>query len=356
MAIGAWKQGTSTKYFAFDGEPVAAAQGGTTELSGSWDTQSNMEAKEFNGGIADPRETIRITLNASTKYANVTNKTNGASMRSTFYITLFGSTSGTTGTFVSQGTTHTFSVGSTDSATFPSPTTKNFIFNNYYQYWYIRAQIINGGYFTTQQGSIMDAYIRVDNMRRTSYKTKAMMHGAGLQVMTGPEQYVRLGRNQNLIYGDFQVSGSAEAGGTGYFTKNLTVGDDEANTSYPMYVVGDMAATGNIIAYVASDERLKDHISPLENSLDKLKKLNAVDFLWKDQSKGWGKKTPQDIGLIAQEVEKEFPSLVGEMADGYKGIRYDRLVPVLVDSIKTQDKKIDDLQVLVEKLVKKIQE
>ena len=174
--------------------------------------------------------------------------------------------------------------------------------------------------------------------------------------MSGPDQYVRFGRNQNLINGDLGIVGSAEAGGTGYFSSNLTVGDDAANTAYPMYVVGDLAATGNIIAYVSSDERLKTHISPLENSLEKLKRLSAVDFLWKDHSKGWGKKTPQDIGLLAQEVEKEFPSLVGEMADGYKGIRYDRLVPVLVDSIKTQDKKIEKLEGLVEKLINELEE
>jgi hypothetical protein len=198
--------------------------------------------------------------------------------------------------------------------------------------------------------------IEIDDMVRTAYKTKTMVHGSGLQVMSGPDQYMRLGRNENLIYGDLAVSGSVEGGGTGYFSSNLTIGDDAANTAYPMYVVGDIAATGNIIAYVSSDERLKTHISPLENSLEKLKKLSTVDFLWKDQSKGWGKKNPQDIGLLAQEVEKEFPSLVGKMADGYKGIRYDRLVPVLVDSIKTQDKKIEKLESLVEKLINELEE
>ena len=44
------------------------------------------------------------------------------------------------------------------------------------------------------------------------------------------------------------------------------------------------------------------------------------------------------------------------MADGYKGIRYDRLVPVLVDSIKTQDKKIEKLESLVEKLINELEE
>ena len=191
---------------------------------------------------------------------------------------------------------------------------------------------------------------------RNVYKTKTMVHGAGLQVMSGEDQYIRIGKNQNLINGDLAVSGSTQSGGTGYFTNNLTVGDIEANTSYPMYVVGDIAATGNIIAYVSSDERLKTHINPLENSLEKLKRLSAVDFLWKDRSKGWGMNHPTDIGLLAQEVEKEFPSLVGKMDDGYKGIRYDRLVPVLVDSIQTQDKKIEKLEGLVEKLINELEE
>ena len=105
-----------------------------------------------------------------------------------------------------------------------------------------------------------------------------------------------------------------------------------------------------------SDERLKADITPLSNSLEKLKNHNAVDFSWKDHSKGWATQSPRDIGLIAQEVEKEFPTMVGTMADGYKGIRYDRLVPVLVDSIKTQDKKIEKLEAFVEKLINDLEE
>ena len=62
------------------------------------------------------------------------------------------------------------------------------------------------------------------------------------------------------------------------------------------------------------------------------------------------------MGLLAQDVEKQFPSIVKEMKDGYKGIRYDRLIPVLVDCIKTQDSKIEELKVLVGKLTNKIEE
>jgi hypothetical protein len=272
-----------------------------------------------------------------------------------------GSSSGTAGTFTSEGTTHSVTVASLDSSTYPSSGTgysePTLIFKNSSRYWYFKVKITNGGFFrvNSERNNVYGKAI-IDKIIRSSYKTKTMVHGAGLQVMSGPNQYVRFGKNQNLIFGDLAVKGGTDGGGTGYFQKNLTVGDTEANTSYPMYVVGDLAATGNIIAYVSSDIRLKEHITPLENSLEKLKKLNAVDFLWKDKTKGWATKTPQDIGLIAQEVEKVFPSLVGEMSDGYKGIRYDRLVPVLVDSIKTQDKKIDDLQALVETLVKKMQE
>ena len=84
--------------------------------------------------------------------------------------------------------------------------------------------------------------------------------------------------------------------------------------------------------------------------------IKNIDFSWKNRDTGWGTESPADIGLIAQEVEKDFPSLVGKMGDGYKGIRYDRLVPVLVDSIKTQDKKIEKLEGLVKKLINELEE
>ena len=51
----------------------------------------------------------------------------------------------------------------------------------------------------------------------------------------------------------------------------------------------------------------------------------------------------RQIGLIAQNVEKVIPEVVSEM-DGYKGVDYAKLVPLLIEGIKEQQKQIDELK------------
>lgn len=52
-----------------------------------------------------------------------------------------------------------------------------------------------------------------------------------------------------------------------------------------------------------SDETLKEEIRPLEGSLDKILQLEGVSYTWKENKS-------QDVGLIAQNVEKVYPELV----------------------------------------------
>jgi hypothetical protein len=60
-----------------------------------------------------------------------------------------------------------------------------------------------------------------------------------------------------------------------------------------------------------------------------------------------------DYGVIATQVEEVFPELVSESAhesqdgDRYKTVAYDKLVPVLIEAIKEQQKQIDELKALV---------
>lgn len=105
-----------------------------------------------------------------------------------------------------------------------------------------------------------------------------------------------------------------------------------------------------------SDIRLKKNIKPLENSLDKILNLQGVLFDWnKEISSYIGRTGISDIGLIAQDVEKVIPELVREtkiqdVEFDVKNVRYDRLIPVLIEAIKEQQKQIEDLKETVRKL------
>ena len=97
-----------------------------------------------------------------------------------------------------------------------------------------------------------------------------------------------------------------------------------------------------------SDLRLKKEIHQLQNSLQKITKLNGYNYYWKDAKADNSLQT----GLLAQEVQKLFPQLVKEDKDGMLSVNYSGLIPVLIESIKEQQQQIDELKKLVEKLLK----
>ena len=51
-----------------------------------------------------------------------------------------------------------------------------------------------------------------------------------------------------------------------------------------------------------------------------------------------------DIGVIAQEIEEVLPEVVQTRESGYKAVNYDKIVPLLIEAIKEQQKQINDLR------------
>ena len=94
-----------------------------------------------------------------------------------------------------------------------------------------------------------------------------------------------------------------------------------------------------------SDVRLKKDIKTVENALQRLENIRGVEYKLKSNDQ-------KNIGVIAQEIEKDFPSLVNEGPNGYKMVDYDGLVGVLVEAVKEQQKEIRDLQAKVAELEK----
>jgi hypothetical protein len=91
----------------------------------------------------------------------------------------------------------------------------------------------------------------------------------------------------------------------------------------------------------ASDERLKENVTPLLYGLPEVLKLRPVTWQWKDATK-----TEPNLGLIAQDVEPVLPELVIQNADnkGALGLNYMGLVPVAINAIQQQDVQIKDQQ------------
>jgi hypothetical protein len=120
--------------------------------------------------------------------------------------------------------------------------------------------------------------------------------------------------------------------------------DRDASTGPMLLVGGEIAATGNITAFYTSDKRLKENIIPISNALDKVDKLNGVTFDWKEGYADVHSAKGHDVGLIAQEVEAIIPEIVNTRDDGYKAIKYEKLVALLIEAVKELKEEVDELK------------
>ena len=89
---------------------------------------------------------------------------------------------------------------------------------------------------------------------------------------------------------------------------------------------------------------MKENVSTIDNALDMISSLTGNTFNWKSNAGIWGVEG-SDTGIIAQEVEKlKLPGLTKKRDDGTLGVRYDRLIPVLIEAIKELKLEIENLK------------
>jgi hypothetical protein len=119
------------------------------------------------------------------------------------------------------------------------------------------------------------------------------------------------------------------------------VGIGISNPSQKLHVIGNILATGTI---TPSDIRYKQQIQNITNPIANLQKLNGVTYEFNTAAfPEWQFDNNLQYGLIAQEVEKVFPEMVKiiDTKKGYKGVDYVKLIPVLIEAVKEQQKQID---------------
>lgn len=125
----------------------------------------------------------------------------------------------------------------------------------------------------------------------------------------------------------------------------------ERNGAYAFSIFGSLWANGTTYA---SDGRFKKNIEPLQESLEKVLQLQGVSYEMKtEEFPNQYFNAGQQVGLIAQEVEKIVPEVVSENPDGYKAIDYSKLVPLLIESIKAQQAMLLKQQAEIDALKKK---
>jgi hypothetical protein len=106
---------------------------------------------------------------------------------------------------------------------------------------------------------------------------------------------------------------------------------------------GLIRATNDVIAFYGSDERLKENITPIENSLDILKQINGYYFDWKEMP-GIHENEGHDIGVIAQEIGAVLPEIVTTRDNGYMAVKYEKLVALLIQTNKELLNRVEALE------------
>ena len=111
-------------------------------------------------------------------------------------------------------------------------------------------------------------------------------------------------------------------------------------------VSGDIVAVGDVFANgTTSDMNLKENIGRISNPLQKIKRLNGFTFDWNedyglhDRFKG-----EKQVGVSAQDVEEVMPELVVNRPNGSKAVKYDQMIPLLIEGMKEQQKQIASLE------------
>ena len=125
--------------------------------------------------------------------------------------------------------------------------------------------------------------------------------------------------------------------GTGAYYDSSTIGAQYYADSETLRMGGD------VIAYYSSDKRLKDNIEEIKNALELIDQIRGVKFDWLPMD-GVHVNEGSDIGVIAQEIEEILPEVVAERKNGYKAVKYEKIVALLIQAIKELKEEIEKLK------------
>ena len=124
-------------------------------------------------------------------------------------------------------------------------------------------------------------------------------------------------------------------------TGNVAIGTTDP-AGYRLYVNGSAYATGG---WQPSDLRLKADLAGIDGALGKVLQLEGVSFRWRTEDQpGRGFPGGRHYGLVAQEVEKVLPEIVGSGPGDEKALAYTELIPVLVEAVKELKAESDELR------------
>ena len=122
-------------------------------------------------------------------------------------------------------------------------------------------------------------------------------------------------------------------GGTGLVFQQGTVSTFYINSSSNAVFSGSVTASNFI---TASDAQFKTKIAAITDYETVLSSIRGVRFQWIDSGKN-------DVGVLAQEVQAVLPEAV-EGVEGSYTVAYMKLVPVLIEAVKSLRERVEVLE------------
>ena len=176
---------------------------------------------------------------------------------------------------------------------------------------------------------------------RASNLTLGLTDGTTINTATGD---LKLDSSNNKVH----ITANAEVDGSMTIDSGTNASSKDTGalviTAGGLGVEGNIHSGGDIVAFSSSDIELKEDISPISNALDMINSLTGNTFAWKPEANIFGNKG-MDTGIIAQEVEAlGLPGVAKRRGDGTMGVRYDRLIPVLIEAVKELTAKVNSLE------------
>ena len=215
---------------------------------------------------------------------------------------------------------------------------------------------INGNDIQASDGN---TNISLTSNTLTSFAGDIRVNGNDIQASDGNNNITLTSNTLTTFAGDIRVNGNDIQSSTGAIAislsganvtvpgtlnvnGNTTLGDAITDITT---VNGELRVTQDIIAFYTSDQRLKDNINPIPDALKKVISISGNTFDWNEKSNKEG----SDVGVVAQEILEVLPEAVTERENGYLAVRYERLVPLLIEAIKDLKTEIDELKQTINK-------
>ena len=215
---------------------------------------------------------------------------------------------------------------------------------------------INGNDIQASDGN---TNITLTSNTLTTFAGDIRINGNDIQASNGNTNITLTSNTLTTFAGDIRVNGNdiqasdgstaislsganVTVAGTLNVNGNTTLGDAITDITT---VNGELRVTQDITAFYTSDQRLKDNITPIPDALNKVISISGNTFDWNEKSEKEG----NDVGVVAQEILEVLPEAVTTRENGYLAVRYEKLVPLLIEAIKDLKTEIDELKQTINK-------